>query len=40
MTIKPINVENLSFMFEMKRRQIVRQGGPHLGVEFEDPCLG
>jgi len=40
MTIKPIRVEHFSFVIEVKRRKIVRQGRPDLRVEFEDARFG
>ena len=36
MTIKPVDTQNLLFTIELNRRQVVWQGGPDLGVEFED----
>jgi hypothetical protein len=40
MTIEPVDVQRLSLTIEVKRRQMVREGWPYLGVEFEDPRFG
>jgi hypothetical protein len=40
MTIQPVDVQHFPLVIEVKRRQIIRQGGPHLRVEFEDARFG
>src|ERR1700761_6611063 len=36
MSIKPVDMKDSLLMIELNRRQIVWQGRPNLGVEFED----
>jgi hypothetical protein len=36
MTIKPVDAQDILLMIELNRWQIVWQGRPNLGVEFED----
>jgi hypothetical protein len=36
MTIEPVNTQELLLTIELNCWQVVWQGGPNLGVEFED----